>query len=379
MNRVERIVFFVLSLNILLIPSLNGKQRSRTCCAELTSTISVPPTPNNPETGVNYVRISHNGKCAAVTSTPAVTTLPGSVSLFPFTKKGCALEEASQTVKINGARALAYSPDGKTLVVGDQTRNIYVFKVEQCRCRIASEPRQIITFAEDVNPADIVFSPNGKFMAVALLNTHQIAIFGVNEKKHCITPEPIDTYTFSSPSNSPFSLAFSPEGTCLLAVLTTNALALFRFNSITGSLSVNPQFVSTNPTNIPLYASFSPHNTCVAVTNSSPSITLFSFDHKTCTLSDNGTVIPLSIASPLGITFSDDGACLIVVSIGSGGGNGGLTIFRTGEENCTVAEQPELVSITGNPLFVSQHKKCFVVSNLAGNNGQVLSYRLTHC
>lgn len=343
--------FFKASLLLALLPFaalLEARKKSCFACLPIPAAIS--------SRGLQPVGIdiSPNGKCIA-------TATDRNIALFAIKSKCCTINPTATSLgTIFGAYGLKFSPDGSCLVSANSYDNtVTVWGINECSCTITPEPLNKFTFATYSVPTDVAFSPDGHFVAVSLQFSNQVAIFGFN-KTDCSLSGP---QLFSLPSNTsaPWGLAYSKNGCCLaVANSESNSVTVFKVNTSTGSLE-SPTVVSTTGI-FPTEIAFSPENNFFAVANVDGTVTVFALNQSTCTASVVDSAFSGSGAR--GISYSQDGKCLIVVN----GTDSTFTIFSVNK--CTgkiTAIQTEQFPEGTNPFYLTRKGNCFVASGFDSN------------
>ena len=132
-------------------------------------------------------------------------------------------------------RTLWFSPDGKTAyLLNELAGNIIVYSYEDGKFT----PKQTIasTTAGDKNDhgsAEIVISPNGKFLYASNRGADNIAIFSIDAKSGMLTPLEF----VSAQGKTPGSFSIDPSGSWMIvANQASDSLVIFRLDGTTGKL-----------------------------------------------------------------------------------------------------------------------------------------------
>lgn len=362
-------LFFKISLLLSLLPLMCPSSQ---LVAQTPCSICTEPVVSTGGTESAYTQISPKGRCIAVANSGT-----GTVSLFSFKKKCCTIGATPfQTITNPGAYGLAYSPNGKILVVsGGFSDTLTVYRVHD-ECDVDDVPRQVINFptAPLRYPQAVTFSPDGRFLAVAFFGTgvgapSTLAIYAV-QKGCTLNPTPVNTVSLGVSANN-FGIAYSPNGNWFAAVnKLSQTFTLYSVDKKTGALTAT----ATTPTNgFSQGIAFSPNNHCIAVGNTDGSLNIFSFNSQG-EVTFSQSLLQAEGLSTTSLAYSNDGKCLIAVNNGSNN----IGIFEANNDSCTIANSGTFTSVPGSPFIITEHNNCFVVSGFGalGTNGTLNPFKL---
>ena len=187
-------------------------------------------------------------------------------------------------------------------------------------------------------PADAVFSPDGKLLAICNLSSDDVTVFQVGSDG---TLAQVSDLPFPTGGNNPLGVAFNPDGK-LLAVSNNISEDVTVFDvASNGTLTMVGIFSVFPGGGSPTSLSFSPDGELLAILNLTTSaVTLFH-------VASNGTLVQVSDSpfptggnNPSGLSFSPDGKLLAIVNFLSPGVG---TMFH-------VASDGTLTEATGSPF-----------------------------
>ncbi len=129
---------------------------------------------------------------------------------------------------------LVYAPNGSFLAV-TSPNHVSIFNVNQTTGTLTS----IGNFSTQRNPQSVAFSPNGQFLAVANQASNTISVYSVNQVTGTLKPITgnLATSSFSTQS-APAALAYSPNELFLtVANRDSNTLSVYVINRATGAIA----------------------------------------------------------------------------------------------------------------------------------------------
>lgn len=115
-------------------------------------------------------------------------------------------------------KGIEFSPDGTSLLVTFcEVNSLVIFNIEGQT--INPIPKQIIQSDDISRPEDIKITPNGRYCAISNSDLNTISFYGFDSKSNSI-PQNSPFYVLQNPDaqlHFPHGIAFSPDGSCLLA------------------------------------------------------------------------------------------------------------------------------------------------------------------
>lgn len=219
----------------------------------------------------------------------------------------------TQTTNPDGdsGHVISFSPDGKWLAVTNRmSRTISIFSIDATTGKL--KPTLESPFPVGRVPVSVSFSPNGKFLAIGILN-EGVAIFSFNESTQTFKfafKEDQSTWLYSQINGA----TFSPNGK-FLAVSAGSLLYISSVDQETGALTILHSLQAGHHSD---RVSFSPNGQWLVRTkrhdNNNYGIALFPFDQNT------GSLTPILQENPFhtdsritNISFSPD-SCFMAIS-----------------------------------------------------------------
>lgn len=266
---------------------------------------------------------------------PTITPVPGQ----PF-----ALTSAS------GPITVAYSPDLKWLATANtSSSSLSVFKVNNVDgslTEIAGSPFSSLNLLQATS---VCYSPDSKFLAAASFGANVTTIFMVDPETGALS-NPI-SYDDGVVEGGPYQLLYSPNGQ-FLAVLNNNfggSISVFQVDQTTGTLMLPPNTTSLTggigfggSTQIATYSPDGNFFACAYQNNSQPGgVIIFSVDQATGTVS-NQNMIPVNNAvnGMNSVAYSPDGSLLAAAD-----NNSSIYMFSVNENTGEIL----LISTTTTP------------------------------
>jgi WD40 repeat protein len=212
------------------------------------------------------------------------------------------------------ADSVAFSPDGRTLAVGDENGNVGLFNVVT--------GRRIAALAEGNYVASVAFSPDGRTLAVGDDNG-EVGLWNV------VTGRRIAAL---AEGNSVASVAFSPDGRTLAVGDGNGDVGLW--NVATGRRTALAQgYISSS-------VAFSPDGRTLAVGSESGDVGLWN-------AATDRSIAKLTEGSPvISVAFSPDSQTL---AVGDYGGHVGLWSTATRQRTATLAQGSVVTSVAFSP------------------------------
>lgn len=224
-----------------------------------------------------------------------------------------------------------FSPNGKWIAVANWTNQTFTFYSLENDNSFSQSPAAVFEAEEKLvtyKPHGIAFSPNGQFLAIAYGAGSQydraLAIFRFDPK----TLELVLCSCLSGKNELkgvPKGITFTPDGKALLVTFSDrNSFVVFDVNAQTGKIAAVPrQSIHGFCTNItrPEDIKISPDGKICVVTNSEAhTLTFYPFDSHNNRVLDSKPVYTMAkkfhLVFPHGVAFSADGTLLAVTQFG---------------------------------------------------------------
>lgn len=328
---------------------------------------------------------------------------------------------SSGSTKDSGTFGIAYSPNGKFVVVS----NYYAGKVASLA--IGKDKLTLIgQVATGTDPQGIAFSPNGKFVAAVNYNAGTVSMLKVSATGRlskegsvslpggemaafnpagtllAVSDEAGNVTTFSVSAAGALTeagavstgegisadLAFSPSGAYIAALNSDSGgadpqatISVYSVGS-GGTLTLAAAPTSTGPAyngssgSIPAGVAFSPSGALLAVSDAANNDVLMYSVSSGGTLTEHGTPAPTQ-TSPAGIVFNPAGTLLATADSGT---HGDVSFFTVGSKGSLTGIANEPADGSGGPqsLAFSPSGDLLGVTNLfPGTAGSVSEYNTT--
>jgi 6-phosphogluconolactonase len=227
----------------------------------------------------------------------------------------------------SGAYSLAFDPNGALLATANyNSGTVSIFSIHSSTGQLAPVTQTIANNANTASgPVSIAFSPNGKLLATANVDTATVSVFSVDPSTGQLTPVTQSTAANADTGSSPLSVSFSPNGKLLAtANYGSGTVSLFSVDPSSGQLTpVTPTPTSSVDTGLePSAVTFSPNGSLLAAASSgSDVVSVFSVEAATGQVTPV-TQTPASDANtgsyPFSVAFSPNGGLLATANFLSG-------------------------------------------------------------
>ncbi|MHB1558506.1 MAG: WD40 repeat domain-containing protein [Isosphaeraceae bacterium] len=259
----------------------------------------------------------------------ATTDIQGRVSLLPLGEEG----DGEQGLGDQGhGRVLAYSPDGRYLLMAGDTAGIV-------RCDLSRRVTLRLPGIEVADTSDLKIAPDGRTLATASFQSSEIVVWEMDSGRV--------RWNLQGHRSAVIRLAFAPDGRSLASAAAQDGRICI------WDLDLRPRLLRSIPAPGVLALAYSPDGRLLASASSGePAVRIWDVRAGTGAGVDAEAVQPARIIAghrlPVrSVAFSPDGTLLAAAS---GDGSASLWSVATGRERCRLNTQaPVLTDIAFSP------------------------------